>query len=88
MATETGRNKWSDERLDDLNANVREGFARTGRTIYELRTEVHDGFVRVDDALARIDKRFDALQRALIVGLLGVTGTLIASIAAIVIALG
>jgi len=80
MATEAERTKWPDERLDDLNISVREGFARTDHSIDGLRSEMHDGFARVDD-------RFDALQRTLILGLLGLAGTLIASIAAIVIAL-
>ena len=36
---------------------------------------------------ARFDDRFDALQSTLILGLLGLAGTLVASIAAIAIAL-
>ncbi len=70
MATETGRTKWSDERLDDLNQTMREGFDRTDRAIAGLRTEMRLGFARVDD-------RFDALQRTLILGLIGLIGTLL-----------
>ena len=80
MATEAERSKWSDDRLDDLNQNVREGFARTDRAIDDLRVEMRSGFARTDD-------RFDQLQRTLILGLIGLAGTLIASIAATVIAL-
>jgi hypothetical protein len=80
MAAETERSKWSDDRLDDLNQNVREGFARTDSAIDDLRVEMRSGFARTDD-------RFDQLQRTLILGLIGLAGTLIASIAATVIAL-
>jgi hypothetical protein len=59
---------------------VREGFARTDRGIDDLRVEMRSGFARTDD-------RFDQLQRTLILGLIGLAGTLIASIAATVIAL-
>jgi len=98
MATEAERTSWPDERLDDLNLNVREGFARTDRSIEGLRSEMRTGFAATEDkftdlraevhsGFARTDDRFDALQRTLILGLLGLAGTLIASIAAIVIAL-
>jgi hypothetical protein len=98
MATETERSKWSVERLDDLNQNVREGFARTDRAVDDLRSELRTGFTAADGRIsdlrmemrsgfARTDHRFDQLQRALILGLLGLAGTLIASIAATVIAL-
>jgi len=66
------REKWTDERLDDLNkkvdngftdtkAEMRQGFARVDAEIRELRKEMNAGF-------AAIDARFDALNGRLIAG--------------------
>lgn len=52
------REKWTDERLDDLNAKVD-----------DVRTEMREGF-------ARVDERFDALNRNLLI----VAGTIIAAL--------
>ena len=98
MATETGPGKWTDERLDDLSQKVHDGLTRTDRSIGDLRNETRAGFSAVDDKFSevrsemragftRTDDRFDALQRTLILGLLGLTGTLMASIAAVIIML-
>ena len=38
------REKWTDERLDDLQAEMREGFARLDADIRELRREMRTGF--------------------------------------------
>ena len=46
------REKWIDERLDDLNARVSEGFRRVDEEIRDLRTEM--------------SSRFEATQRLII----------------------
>jgi tetrahydromethanopterin S-methyltransferase subunit G len=46
------REKWTDERLDDLNKKVDDGFAR-----------VDQRFAQVDHRLAQLDARIDGLQR-------------------------
>ncbi len=47
------REKWTDERLDDLNEKVDRGFA-------DLKTEMKEGFERME---ARIGERFDDVDR-------------------------
>ena len=42
MTVMAPRGKWTDERLDDLNKKVDEGFARLGADIRELRVEIKD----------------------------------------------
>jgi Sec-independent protein translocase protein TatA len=42
MTVMAPREKWTDERLDDLNKKVDEGFARLGADIRELRVEIKD----------------------------------------------
>lgn len=68
MVVMTPREKWSDERLDDLNEKVDRGFADT-------KAEMRDGFARVDKDLRELrgdvrelNARFDALNRNLIGG--------------------
>ncbi|HWT89533.1 MAG TPA: hypothetical protein VN179_00325 [Solirubrobacterales bacterium] len=49
----TPREKWTDERLDDLNKKVDQGFA-------DLKTETREGFARME---ANLDRRFDEIDR-------------------------
>jgi hypothetical protein len=75
------REVWTDERLDDLNARVDDGFRHQGANVRELRAEMNRRF-------DGIDRRFDALQRTIImslasliaiVGFLGVIASILAT---------
>jgi hypothetical protein len=66
------REKWTDERLDDLNKKVDDGFADT-------KAEMRAGFARVDADIRElrsdmnrrfetVDARFDALNGRLLAG--------------------
>ena len=62
------REKWTDERLDDLNKKVDKGFAET-------KAEMREGFARVDADIRELraevkelNGRFDALNGRLIAG--------------------
>jgi hypothetical protein len=63
MAAMMPREKWTDDRLDDLNKKVEDGFAR-------LDKKIDDGFARVDADIREIrtdmNSRFEALNRTLI----------------------
>jgi hypothetical protein len=83
MAVMVPREKWTDDRLDDLNkkvdggfadtkAEMRQGFARVDGEIRELRREMNDRF-------NSIDVRFDALNRNLLLGAAGVIAAIIGS---------
>jgi hypothetical protein len=61
------REKWTDERLDDLNMKVDQGFARMDARFEHLE--------------ARIDAKFDGLNRTLIGGAVAVIVALIGSTA-------
>jgi hypothetical protein len=67
------REAWTDERLDDLNARVERGFDEVKGEIKDLRTEMNSRFTA-------IDARFDAFQRTLILGLVGMTASIVASV--------
>jgi len=70
MAVMMPREKWSDDRLDDLNQKVDDGFARTDK-------KIDDGFGKVDKRLETIEERFVSLERALLHSAVAVIGTLI-----------
>jgi hypothetical protein len=55
----TPRESWTDQRLDDLNKKVDEGFARVDGDIRELRGDVKD-------LRREMNARFDSLNRTLI----------------------
>jgi hypothetical protein len=80
MVVMTPREKWTDERLDDLNKKVDDGFAsidaRFGR--------VEARFDRLEE---RVDAKFDRLNKTLIAGLFVVVAAIIGSNAALAIAL-
>ena len=66
------REKWTDERLDDLSKKVDDGFADT-------KAEMREGFARVDTELRAINARFDALNRNLLIGAVAIIAALIGS---------
>lgn len=90
MAVMMPREKWTDERLDDLNkkvdvgfadtkAEMRAGFARVDGEIKELRSEMNARFNKVDERFDLINERFEALNRTLIGGLFVVVAAIIGS---------
>jgi hypothetical protein len=72
MAVMMPREKWTDERLDDLNKKVDDGFARLDTDIRELRREINAGFNSVH-------ARFEAVNRNMIAGLFVVVAAIIGS---------
>jgi len=85
MVVMVPREKWTDDRLDDLNKKVDDGFAR-------LEKKMDDGFTRVDGKIegglkelrgemnsrfSAIDARFDSLQRSLFAATVVIVGAMI-----------
>ncbi|MDQ3724831.1 MAG: hypothetical protein M3335_02890 [Actinomycetota bacterium] len=73
------REKWTDERLDDLNKKVGDGFGRVEGQIKDLRGEMNSRFDRVDARFDSVNERFDALNRNLVGGLFVVVAAMIGS---------
>lgn len=77
------REKWTDERLDDLNKKVDDGFADTKAVIAETKAEMREGFARVDGDLKELrqemNARFDAVNRNMIAGFFAVAAAIIGS---------
>ena len=49
------RERWTDERIDDLSAKVDKGFS-------DLKIDMKEGFKRVDERFAQVDKRFERIE--------------------------
>jgi hypothetical protein len=85
------RSAWSDERLDDLAGYTRDGFARMDQRFVQIDqrfTQIDQRFARIDERFDRLEDRIAALQRTLVIGMFGLTGTLMATMLAIVLRLG
>lgn len=50
------RERWTDERIDDLNTKVDRGFS-------ELKSEMKEGFAKVDKRFEQVDKRFEQVDK-------------------------
>jgi hypothetical protein len=83
MAVTTPRQKWTDERLNDLNRKVDTGFAETKDVIADTKAEMRAGFARVDGEIrelrSEMNARFEALNGRLIAGFFVVVATIIGS---------
>jgi len=58
------RDRWTDERLDDLNAKVDDGFRRLDERLNHI-----------DERFNHIDTRLDAMQRTMTQGFVALFGT-------------
>lgn len=81
------REVWTDERLDDLNKKVDDGFEKVDRRFAEAKAETGERFdrleTRMDAQFSELTQRFDRMQHglfaaavALCVALIGSTATL------------
>jgi hypothetical protein len=76
MARET----WSDERLDDLDARMGKGFDEVKGEIRDAKGEIRELRKEMNSRFNSMDTRFDAMQRTLILGLVGMTASIVASV--------
>jgi len=90
MARET----WTDERLDDLNVRVENGFGEVKQEVRDLRAETKSELeaaragtkgefrelrAEMNSRFNGIDSRFDAMQRTLVISFAGLAGSIVAS---------
>ena len=60
---EAMREKWTDERLDDMNTRMAEGFNRLDADMRDLRGDMRSEFAAVR---AEMSSRFEATQRLIL----------------------
>jgi len=94
MAVKPERPLWTDERLDDLSQAIRDGFSRSDTAhlavredIREMRSEFRSDLgqfkAETHEGFASVDRRIDALQRTLIIGMAGLIASIVAAAATI-----
>jgi hypothetical protein len=76
MVVMTPREKWTDERLDDLNKKVDKGFEET-------KAEMREGFARVDADIRELRSEIATVNRNMIAGFFVVVAAIIGSNATI-----
>jgi hypothetical protein len=75
MAVMMPREKWTDERLDDLQAEMRRGFAEMRQGFAEMR----QGFARVDEEIKELRREMGSINRNLQAAMVTVIVALIGS---------
>lgn len=81
------REKWTDERLDDLSEKVDRGFADTKAEIRkdfaDTKAEMREGFARVDAEIrglrSEMNARFEAANRNLVAVTVAIVAAIIGS---------
>jgi hypothetical protein len=96
---QTMREAWTDERLDDLNRHVEEGFRRidgdlrglrveTKTELTALRGEMNERFERVDADMkglrSEMSARFESMQRTILHAALALSAAYVAGFAALI----
>jgi hypothetical protein len=79
MVVMTPREKWTDERLDDLNVKVDKGFAETKQVIAETKAEMREGFARVDADIRELRAEIAGVNRNMIAGFFVMIAAIIGS---------
>jgi hypothetical protein len=88
---EAMRQSWTDDRLDEFGRRiderfdrVEERFARVDQRFEEFDVRLGRFETRTDNHLARIDSRLDSMGRALVIGSIAISSTMIAGFGAMV----
>jgi hypothetical protein len=68
------REKWTDERLDDLAGRVDRGFAEVKGGVRDLRAEMNGRF---DSLAGETNSRFDSMQRTMIIGFASIVASVV-----------
>jgi uncharacterized protein YukE len=67
------REKWTDERLDDLNRRVDGGFRETREEIRALRGETREFRAEMREFQGETNARFDSMQRTMLQAVVAMT---------------
>lgn len=85
-AMPTPRETWTDERLDDLNQKVDDGFRDTRVEIRDVRAEIRQFRGEVNARFEGVDAHFDAMQRLILQVSAGLFGTMLIGFLGVIVA--
>jgi hypothetical protein len=88
------RESWTDERLDDLNRRVGEGFGRldsridrVGGEVHAFRAEANGRFEvvhhEINELRAEMNSRLDSMRRTMVQGAIALSASVLAGFAAL-----
>jgi hypothetical protein len=80
---QTMRESWTDERLDDLNDRVSDGFRRVDERFNRVEGEIKDLRGEMNERFERVEGRLDSIQRLIAFGAVAMSGSFLAGFAAI-----
>lgn len=83
---ESEMSNWNDDRLDELNRRMDEGFVRVDERFVRLEGEMKEGFAELRGEMGHLGERFDRLLHTLVLISWGFAGTLLAALAAVLVA--
>jgi hypothetical protein len=75
---EAVRERWTDDRMDDLNSKVDELGRRMDDGFRGLRMEMSARFERVDARFEAMEARFDAMQQTMTHGFIALSAAIVA----------
>ncbi|HEX6781948.1 MAG TPA: hypothetical protein VF125_07950 [Solirubrobacterales bacterium] len=77
------REKWTDERLDDLNQRIDGGFMDTKAAIADTKAEMRAGFARIDGEIKELrcemNTRFESMNRNMLAGFIAMFAAIVGS---------
>ena len=85
MAVMMPRETWTDQRLDDLNKKVDDGFEKVDRRFAEAKAETAERFDRLETQMKQMEGRFHNLNMTLIGGFFVMIAAFIGGIASIIV---
>jgi hypothetical protein len=84
---QTMRESWTDERLDDLNGRVSDGFRRVDTRFERVEGEIKDLRRETNGRFDRMESRLDGIQRTIALGAITLSGSFIAGFAVLAVGL-
>ena len=83
------REKWTDERLDDMNGRISDGFNRLDHELRDVRAEIRalrsDVGAEFGSVRAEMSSRFDATQQLILRVSAGMFGTMVVGFIGLVV---
>jgi hypothetical protein len=74
------REAWTDQRLDDLSANVDKRFDRVDHRFDRVEADIREVKGEIREFRAETNARFDSLQRTMIIGFVTLFASIVASV--------
>jgi tetrahydromethanopterin S-methyltransferase subunit G len=79
LKMETPMIEWNNDRLDELNERMKEGFAEVDERFVRLEGDMQAGFAKVDERFDKLNERFDRIYYLIVMTMVSLVGGLLAS---------